>query len=64
MVLIEYHLGQRQVFMALTGRAIDVPQKLLQSDAKTIPSYASNSQVSNLLLNKMGNKEELIIKES
>jgi len=64
MVLIEDHLGLRQAVMALMNWAIDVPQKLLQSDAKTIPSYASNSQVSNLLLNKMGNKEELIIKES
>jgi hypothetical protein len=34
MVLIEYHLGLRQVVMALMNWAIDVPQKLLQSDAK------------------------------
>ena len=34
MILIEYHLGLRQVFMALMNWAIDVPQKLLQSDAK------------------------------
>ena len=33
MVLIEYHLGLRQVVMALMNWAIDVPQKLLQSDA-------------------------------
>jgi len=37
MILIEFHLGQRQVVMALMNWAIDVPQKLLQSDAKTIP---------------------------
>jgi hypothetical protein len=35
MVLIEYHLGLRQVVMALMNWAIDVPQKLLQSDAKS-----------------------------
>jgi hypothetical protein len=34
MILIKYHLGLRQVFMALMNWAIDVPQKLLQSDAK------------------------------
>ena len=34
MMLIEYHLGLRQVVMALMNWAIDVPQKLLQSDAK------------------------------
>jgi len=34
MVLIEYHLGLRQAVMALMFWAIDVPQKLLQSDAK------------------------------
>jgi hypothetical protein len=34
MILIEYHLGLRQVVMALMNWAIDVPQKLLQSDAK------------------------------
>ena len=34
MILIEFHLGLRQVFMALMNCAIDVPQKLLQSDAK------------------------------
>ena len=33
MILIEYHLGLRQVVMALMNWAIDVPQKLLQSDA-------------------------------
>jgi hypothetical protein len=37
MVLIEDHLGLRQAVMALMNWAIDVPQKLLQSDAK--PSY-------------------------
>jgi hypothetical protein len=37
MILIEFHLGQRQAVMALMNWAIDVPQKLLQSDAKTIP---------------------------
>jgi len=34
MILIKDHLGLRQVFMALMNWAIDVPQKLLQSDAK------------------------------
>jgi len=34
MLLIEYHLGLRQVVMALMNWAINVPQKLLQSDAK------------------------------
>lgn len=37
MILIEYHLGLRQVVMALMNWAIDVPQKLLQSDAKPFP---------------------------
>jgi hypothetical protein len=36
MKLIEFHLGLRQVVMALMNWAIDVPQKLLQSDAKNI----------------------------
>ena len=30
----KYHLGLRQVVMALKFWAIDVPQKLLQSEAK------------------------------
>jgi hypothetical protein len=34
MILIEFHLGLRQVFMALMNWAIDVPQKVLQSEAK------------------------------
>jgi len=50
MKLIEFHLGLRQVVMALMYWAIDVPQKLLQSDAKLILYF--------------GIKEELIIKES
>lgn len=33
MILKKYHLGLRQVFMALMNWAIDVLQKLLQSDA-------------------------------
>ena len=33
MIFIKYHLGLRQVFMALMNWAIDVPQKLLQNDA-------------------------------
>jgi hypothetical protein len=37
MILIEFHLGLRQVFMALMNWAIDVPQKFLQSDAKLFP---------------------------
>lgn len=39
MILIEYHLGLRQVVMALMNWAIDVPQKLLQSDAKPFLNY-------------------------
>jgi uncharacterized membrane protein len=37
MILIEFHLGLRQVVMALMNWAIDVPQKLLQSDARLFP---------------------------
>lgn len=42
MVLIEFHLGQRQVVMALMYWAIDVPQKLLQSDAIPIKIGGAN----------------------
>ena len=35
MIFKYFHLGLRQVVMALMNWAIDVPQKLLQSDAKT-----------------------------
>lgn len=35
MIFIYFHLGLRQVVMALMNWAIDVPQELLQSDAKT-----------------------------
>jgi hypothetical protein len=42
MVLIEYHLGLRQAVMALMNWAIDVPQKLLQSDANSfLPSLGN-----------------------
>ena len=34
MIFTKYHLGLRQVVMALMNWAIDVPRKLLQSDAK------------------------------
>ena len=34
MILTKYHLGLRQAFMALMNWAIDVPQVLLQNDAK------------------------------
>ena len=34
---IGFHLGLRQVLMALMNWAIDVPQKLKQSDAKPFP---------------------------
>jgi len=37
MILIEFHLGLRQVVMALMHWAIDVPQKLLQFDAILFP---------------------------
>ena len=37
MIFEYFHLGLRQVVMALMGWAIDVPQGLLQSDAKTGP---------------------------
>ena len=50
MIFIKYHLGLRQVVMALMNWAIDVPQKLLQSDAK--------------LFSIQRKKEELIIKKS
>ena len=68
MVLIEYHLGLRQVVMALMNWAIDVPQKLLQSDAKLFPKMNRNKKI-HLFLNyiekfKFGKQEELIIKES
>ena len=42
MVLIEYHLGLRQVVMALMNWAIDVPQKLLQSDARLFSTNELN----------------------
>jgi hypothetical protein len=66
MILIEFHLGLRQVVMALMNWAIDVPQKLLQSDAKLFPKM--NKKI-HLFLNfigkfKFGKLEELIIKES
>lgn len=35
MVIKYFHLGQRQAVMALMNWAIDVPQKLGQSDAKS-----------------------------
>lgn len=67
MILIEFHLGLRQVVMALMNWAIDVPQKLLQSDAKLFPKM--NNKKIHLFLNfigkfKFGKQEELIIKES
>lgn len=34
MIFIYYHLGLRQVVMALMNWAIDVPHELLQFDAK------------------------------
>ena len=37
MVTKYFHLGLRQAVMALMNWAIDVPRKLLQSDAKTEP---------------------------
>ena len=39
MIFIKYHLGLRQVVMALMNWAIDVPQKLLQSDAKLLSAF-------------------------
>jgi len=36
MILIKFHLGLRQALMALMDWAIDVLQKLSQSDAKPI----------------------------
>jgi len=63
MVLIEYHLGLRQVVMALMNWAIDVPQKLLQSDANSFLSFLGNIYLINILF-KWENKKELIIKES
>lgn len=68
MILIEFHLGLRQVVMALMIWAIDVPQKLLQSDAKLFPKM-NKTKINHLFLNfigkfKFGKQEELIIKES
>jgi len=37
MIFKYFHLGLRQAVMALMNWAIDVPQKLLQSDAKPDP---------------------------
>ena len=37
MIFKYFHLGLRQVVMALMDWAIDVTQELLQSDAKTGP---------------------------
>jgi len=41
MIFKYFHLGLRQVDMALMDWAIDVPQKLLQSDAKPGPRAIS-----------------------
>jgi hypothetical protein len=38
-------LGQRQAVMALMNWAIDVPQKLLQSDAKSSLENYSNIEI-------------------
>jgi len=43
MILIEFHLGLRQVVMALMNWAIDVPQKLLQSDANPPEKFFINT---------------------
>jgi hypothetical protein len=45
MILIEFHLGLRQVFMALMNWAIDVPQKFLQSDAKLFPKMNKKKKI-------------------
>ena len=58
MILTEFHLGLRQAVMALMNWAIDVPHKLLQSDAKTISSPSAKQK------DKEEDKEELIIKKS
>jgi len=50
MVLIEFHLGLRQAVMALMNWAIDVPQKLLQSDAKPFLFLDLNLNLGWLLL--------------
>lgn len=39
MMIKYYHLGLRQVVMALMNWAIDVPQKFLQNDAKLNINY-------------------------
>jgi hypothetical protein len=56
MVYEKYHLGLRQVIMALMDWAIDVPQNLLQNDAILLLLY-------NFINNIISNKEELIMKE-
>jgi hypothetical protein len=43
MIFKYFHLGLRQVVMALMDWAIDVPQELLQSDAKTGPRANESS---------------------
>lgn len=62
MILIEFHLGLRQAVMALMVWAIDVPHKLLQSDAKLylfkiIYLKFLSLLIYYLFLNKKGNKE-------
>jgi len=42
MKLIDIHLGLRQAVMALIDWAIDVPQKLLQSDAMLSYYYSKS----------------------
>jgi len=43
MIFTYFHLGLRQAFMALMNWAIDVPRKLLQSEAKPKIQIKGNS---------------------
>jgi hypothetical protein len=59
MVMIDFHLGLRQAVMALMHWAIDVPQKLLQSEAKPFLITLKPMLISSLGWgnNKKGKKE-------
>ena len=50
MIIKYFHLGLRQVVMALMNWAIDVPQKLLQSDAKLFLKIELNKIIERLII--------------
>jgi hypothetical protein len=53
MLLIWYHLGLRQAVMALMNWAIDVPQKLLQYDAKPFLVFFSKKKRGRLIFKNL-----------